>query len=214
MANNELTWMERNNLTPGKIGLIAVLSVVFVGVVAYQLIPVVCRGAPAPPPVTAENPAAKPQARNAQIPPPPPGKAAVKDSPSSAAAIAKRTDTVWPKIELTEAVKHDPFRTPSTLREALLRQQQLAAQQANDQPEQADNAHEEAFRRREELLDQLAEQGVDVVILDGDRAVASIGGLELRVGDTFEGLLVKSISRDGIELVRVDTPSGQGEPKP
>ena len=198
MASRELTWMERNNLTTGKLTLIVVLFIIFVSVVTYQLAPVVFRGGPAPPAVAA----------NTQVTPTAPAVAAPTEGGAAPAPTARgiRTDTVWPQIPIADAIGYDPFRMPSSLREAAARKRRLAA---NAEPRLEPD---EAIARREQLLQTLTTRGVDVVIVDGDKAVASIGSLELRVGDVVEGLLVKRISRDGVEIVRVDPQSGQGEP--
>ncbi len=193
MPSEQLSWMERNNLSPGKAALIAVLAIVFICVVAYQLGPIFFRGGGGGggEPAVADLEGSIGAARKARQ---------IKNSDETQTAApleANRTGVIWPTIEVADVVDHDPFRLPAPMRNAL-----LAQGSQTDAP--AVKQVDEAKTRREQLLAELMQQGVDIVILDKENAVASIGALELRVGDVFEGLLVKRISRNGVELERID----------
>lgn len=206
MANQQLTWMERNNVTPGKLILIGLLAVVFLGVVGYQLGPLFFRGGPGVA-VVATEPRRQREAAQATTNETKPNEAQAGGETVDKVVSVPRRNSVWPTIALEDAIRHDPFRMPVSVRDAI-----LAERQRNEQPEVETESVDEVIARREALLVVMVKQGVDVVIVDGETAVAAIGELELRVGDVFDGLLVKSITRNGVELVRVNPQSGQGEP--
>lgn len=207
MASDQLSWMERNNVTPMKLAVVGVLATIFLGVVGFQVAPLIFRGPPGPPPPPAKRSvAAKRSVRQvtpaAQAQPNDPARE--RSEPYRDIA---RVDVDWPVIGVEDAVRHDPFQLPPVLAAAI--QRQVVSASAAEEP-----SEEQEHVRREAFLAALAERGVDVVILDGDHAVAAIGDWELREGDVVEGLLVKKISRDGIELVRVATDNKQGEQLP
>lgn len=191
MPVSELTWMQRNNLTPAKMGLVIVLAAVFLGVVVYQLIPIIFSGGELAPAVLVNRP--KPSVK-------PSVKARVESPPAATMAPVMVEKDCWPAFAVDEVAAHDPFRLPGELRQALIAEMQR-------RETEGDAPRDSLALRRERLLEEMNAQGVSVVVLDGDRSVAAIGELELKVGDIVDGLLVKSIGREGIEFVKVDSSS-------
>ncbi len=196
MADQELSWMERNNLTTGKLAAIVVLSVVFVTVFIIQLGPLFF---PAAETKTISIRKPKKKSKQVQQGGQPQNGNGIAGEPRK---VTRKQNLKWPEIELEEVVRYDPFRLPGDLRQAMIAARTTPESTGQDEPEV-----DTVAMRREQLLRQLLDAGVDVVILDSNRAVASVGGLELHVGDVIEGLRVKSISRKGIELVVVDEQS-------
>ena len=93
----------------------------------------------------------------------------------------------WPEMALASAVLNDPFAKPSWA--------------IADEPTQTSTA---SGRRRTDstaaVRETLAEQGASMIVIAGDKKIATIGELEVRIGDTVAGYEVVDITPNGVVL--------------
>jgi hypothetical protein len=108
--------------------------------------------------------------------------------PPAAQSAAKQ----WPKVDLTAALAHDPFASPLFAPKA----EAPAAATAED--------------TAADLL-ALRQDGVSMIVRDGDGVVATVGERKLRVGDVIDGYRVVAIEMDGVVLERVAANQDRGE---
>ena len=160
-------------VTPAKLLLIAVLTMVLIGVLISQF--------------TGKKSSRSPviQKRRTQG-----NKTDVVDS-DTAPVVQRR----WPEVSLSKALQHDPFSLPLALRPRV--------EEPADAALEVPPAHREELRRRKQLdlINKLRRDGVDMVVMTEHGRVARIGNLHLREGDVVEGMRVKEIHEKGVVLV-------------
>lgn len=174
------TLQQRFGVTPKKVGLIAVLAVALVTVIVLQL------------------PESKPAARQSEPNKERPRQGIAQSnntpkSPANSTVDPSRGMVVksWPRISLETVLQKDPFARPEWARVTT----RIAPQDVS-----TSNDTSEARRAQFAMLKTLKQQGVSMVILDGDQRVAKLGTHEIRVGDEIGGFRVAEINMDGIVL--------------
>ncbi len=175
--------MARTGATPGKLVLIAVLAIVLVVVLVVQF------GGDAEP--TAAN-AKRPLAR--RRPALPVVKASLAPRPVVTPHVVTTTTAVkhWSPIPMEEIRQYDPFALPSWGQVA----QAAPAEQSSNPATNQDPRDAE----RRTALAKLMQQGVSIVVVNGDRRTATIGERTVAVGDTLLGYRVKAITATGVVL--------------
>lgn len=206
---SEVSWMERNGLTPAKLAGIGLLAVVFLVVAVVQLGPVFFP--PHVEPKLGKRAAARARANRRRRAATAATAAAKPATPRRAAPPAAPAHT-WPELSLKETLDYgSPFALPSEMQAAT--DAQLAAPPpAAATPGQPLEPDEIRRRSQDRLafVKQLQRRGVDVVLVGRGVAVATIGSMELREGDLLEGFRVQRITSAGIELVEENPlPAGQ-----
>jgi hypothetical protein len=169
--------------TPSKLVLIAVLAVVFVGVLVFQF-----SGKEEPPPPREKTGASESRPRPAA------GRTRVAASPRGDGDV-RRKDRTWPQIALKEVLQHDPFAVPRALRPPEEPKPATPVLKTPDKSRQ-----EELERQREQALAAIRKQGVQMIFLGEKEQVALIGDRRVRVGDLFDGFRVTKIGPDGVTL--------------
>lgn len=101
----------------------------------------------------------------------------------------------WPRIPLETVLQKDPFALPEWAR-VTTKVAPNAVSVSDDTSDDTSEAHHKQLA----ILETLKQQGVSMVILDGDRKVAKLGTHEIRVGDEISGFRVVEINMDGIVL--------------
>lgn len=164
-------WLERNGATPGKLAVVGVLALVLVVVVWSN--------------ITGSSPAGVTETSSTT----PPRAVIAEKVPTEAVAADSSprpvVPKVWPKYNLDTVVKFDPLAKPTWY---------LAAHAAESGTAESSQA------RSAQVLEQLKKQQTKIVVISGDERIATIGELNLRVGDTIEGFRVTEITTDGIVL--------------
>jgi hypothetical protein len=171
-------------LTPGKLGLIIVLAIVFLVVIVIQF------GGP--------DKSTGVAARKSKA-----------DAPAESASSREQTTSaeqpsnLWPAYEVDDLLNHNPFSLPQEL------QPPEAPEIAETREDVPVESRIRGLRRRQaDLMASLREQGVDMVLVTPHGRVARVGPTTFREGDLVEGLVVKEISAAGIIFVQELT-SGQ-----
>lgn len=160
--------------TPGKLIAVAVLGVIFIGVLIVQFRPQAAVPARKKPSIShASN---KPNTAN--------------DRPATVVDRFKVDSAmrIWPEVDLEETKEFDPFAVPPFLT------------QSTEQPGEPATVSDDLRKRREEILLELRKARVKVIVGTGDKTVALIGKWRLKVGDVIEGMRVAEIGRGGIVL--------------
>lgn len=194
---------QRIGVTPTKLTLIGVLAVVLVGVLYVQYgrsdseaAPVVRKTSAARGPRTART-------TRKTVPKPSPAERPDKliyptdDGPWSAPGVVPNLETV---------VQYDPFALPATF-------PQPESAVVGAKPSEDDTAavndeelnKERLAGRLEQIqvdLEQLRQQGVQVILTEGDEFVAMIGDQTIRVGDVIGGFKVVAIDLSGVRVER------------
>lgn len=163
--------LEKMGVTPGKLALVGVLTLVLVMVIAKQF-----------PESTPENtklsPAvvSQPQAK---------AEKASTNNLTTNSLTAKKSSPesnfpVWPEIDLSETLASDPFATPSW---AIQKEPIVVA---------TDSGPDEFLA--------LQEQGASIVVIGKGTKSATIGEQKLFIGDILEGYRVTDITTNGIFL--------------
>jgi len=174
-------------LTPGKLGLIIVLAIVFLVVIVIQF------GGP--------DKSTGVAARTSKA-----------DAPAESASNREQTTSaeqpsnLWPAYEVDDLLNHNPFSLPQELQPPEQPEAHEIAETREDVP--VESRIRGLRRRQADLMASLREQGVDMVLVTPHGRVARVGPTTFREGDLVEGLVVKEISAAGIVFVQEPT-SGQ-----
>lgn len=147
-----------------------------------------------------------------------------KDEPSSSVtrriALSQTAAMVdWPEISLEDAARYDPFAKPEFLKPtpppmAEPAEPELPVQTVESQKTTApQSTPEELALAAAKRLDEqtrahalsLKEQGVAVIVQTSGGNVAQIGDRTVAVGDTIDGLQIISITPDGIVVKPAET---------
>ena len=175
--------------TPGKLALIGVLAVVFVGVLVFQF------GGMLFDATTANQPAAA-QPADGDAP-----DGVVTASAPAALAPDEQPRPPWPPVSLQEALAHDPFAVSPAL--AVLLGPEPAP--ASDATAALDEADQLRAARLQETLDVLRHHGVSLIFDKGQGPLAAIGDQMLQIGDVIGGFRVVDISvQRGVVLEPLD----------
>jgi hypothetical protein len=177
--------------TPGKLVLIAALGVVFCGVLLFQFGGMFLAAGPSP---------AQPPSGAASVDREEP---VVQTSTTGESAPAGRPAprAEWTRVDLREALAHDPFAVSPAL--ALLLGPEPEAPET--QSIQLDEAEQVRAARLQETLGMLRTHGVSMILDDGRGPMATVGDRTLRVGDEIGGFRVVDITvQDGIVLEAVE----------
>ncbi|MEO8493611.1 MAG: hypothetical protein ABI614_00970 [Planctomycetota bacterium] len=174
----------RSGVSPGKVILIGVLSVVLLLVIVSQF-------------SGKKQNAAAPTARRTAT-----KRAEPTPLPSEPAPViaAKRSENPWPTFDVSAVVASNPFKLPEVLRPGQESTSTLTATTESREDGANILAAEirEMRRRQAEFMAGLRASGVDMILRSPRGSVARIGDLNLRVGDVHEGLRVEAIDLDGV----------------
>ena len=179
---------EKCGVTPAKLALICVLSIVLVAVVYRNFV----RG-----PSGAETALSAASAGHesgesaAEKEPAKPIPASPAQQPLEPQKIVPPRRT-WPKFDLAETIARDPFAIPERFPESLVQ-----ASAAGDSAEAAATVPlqgQAPDAERSAALAALQQEGVQLVLQNGREYVAKIGDREVRVGDRIDGFRVVEIS--------------------
>jgi hypothetical protein len=183
-------------VTPAKIGVVAVLSLLFVAVVVYQVTSN-RRESPLIRQALERRGAAREDRDETDAGP----------DKSTVPALAAQRPTVhkWQAIPLDEALAHDPFLLPVGLRPDPNRDPTAELASGSDAAA-ARARRQELEQRREAAVNVLREQGVGMVMTTARGTVAVIGSRQLQVGDEVDGLRVVEIGPAGVVLVEINEP--------
>jgi hypothetical protein len=182
--------LQKTGLTPVKMAIIGLLAVVLLAIVLVQF--------------TGSKPGLDlTKIRGAKGTPSPAGEGPANRSggPAPAAAPAGKP-AKWQGIPRSEVVLHDPFALPAKLRPG-----SIAGENAKDGgTSRGGESADELQRRRDALFATLREKGVGMILSTPQGPTATIGTLQLRVGDIIEGLRVAKIGPQGVEFVEDEKP--------
>ncbi len=195
---NDAGWMEKAGATKGKLALVAVLAVVLVIVVAGQLGGGSTTADVKRPGATSESPAT-------------PGRVAVvQPSQESSPASAVANDApAWPDLSLEDIVRHDPLAVPAWFQTVVPDNDPTEAEErafAEERLAAAAAAEAERQQRNAIVLEELRQQGAQIVVLAGNDKVAAIGERWVRVGDRIEQFEITDITRGGVVLSEIRQP--------
>ena len=182
MANARQT----SGISPAKLGLIIVLSVVLLVMIVVQF------GGR-----WAHNATAKHKQRAEEVTE---DAVAVADNRQPVESTPDNEPSDWPTFRISQVMGHNPFALPEALRPAADPDQQ-AGQIEAVVTSLLDPFQTKMRRRRDEFVASLQEQGVDMILMTPQGRVARVGELTLRVGDVVEGLRVQEINRNGVVFV-------------
>ena len=195
--DNKPNWTKQVGLTPRKTALIAVLAVVFVGVLYIQL-----RGANKKPSAVAAQLVTAPDSSD--------GQSKTTGSPVDATdAYAARKKTIvhgnWQSPPIATVAAFDPFAVPAAFPK--LEAESAAALAQNNAKSREDASAQRAAlaAEREQMQTQLAglkQQGVRVIIKRKDQYVAIVGDKEVHVGDQINGFTVIAIDAEGVRVAK------------
>lgn len=122
------------------------------------------------------------------------GPAAPHAAPAAQFAAAKGQTAgklkKWPAADLDAALRHDPFSSPL-----------LTAH--DDVAEPTEESQTLVEQEEATALLALRQDGVSMILRDGDGMVAAVGDRKLRVGDVIGGYRVVAIEMDGVVLEKV-----------
>jgi hypothetical protein len=204
-------------VTPGKLGLIAVLGVVLLAVVYMQLgsSPDNTAASAAtdfgprrpvgavtttPPSATAVLPTATPSVATS------PGEDKHEQLPPAQATSTKSGfSSDWQGADLAKVVLYDPFALPPSFPQRLKagEEEKLAKETVNTEDAKAEEAaRADAIKVMQTEFVQLQHEGVRVIMQKQDQYVALVGERTLHVGDEINGFTVVSIDAEGVRVAR------------
>jgi hypothetical protein len=168
---------EKIGATPGKLVLVGVLGVIFLGVIASQFL-----GGDAADLAASAAPRVPARRLPRHIAPQPTGEA-----PPAQAAVARP----WPVISLAQALAHDPFAQPA-----------ISLESDPSIPSVSQEAASAAGQdERRAALERLQALRAAAIAITPNGPVATVGTDVWRVGDRIEGFRVTNIDLMGITLV-------------
>ncbi len=176
------------NQSPVKLALAIGLSVLFVVVVAVQVVGYMRDAEGAPRAETKETPADRPITDPSE-----------RSRPGRLVAPHEKPNGQWPESDLAECRRYDPFAVPSGFSsktekpvekavdgEALEREKEIARKRAE----------------QEQKIAKLRDAGVNAILKGSDDSTAILGTQMVRVGEEINGFRVRAIDSDGIVLER------------
>ncbi len=191
------TKQSKVDATPGKLVLISVLAVVLIAVLYKQFggsTTAVDRPArrpkPARPSVASRAPAGDADKRRRD---------AVVTADDTAAQPVN--EVVWRPPPLAEVVEYDPFSLPYRFPQPRPQGADESSADSGTRKPGVDPAVQ-AAQQLNERLEQLRQQGVQVILKEQDEYVALIGDRTIHVGDEIDGLTVTEITPRGVRLER------------
>lgn len=166
--------------TRGKLALVAVLAVVFVGTIVSQFNSSSNNVATSP---NNQIPAANEQhvVRGKTIP-----ETSAKTTPETS---DKKS---WPHLSIDKIVAFDPLAKPFWY---------LAATSSTNSTEQDESLAGEQ-EKKPLILADMQQQGTSMILITDNQRIATIGGQELRVGDRVQGYQVSDITAQGVVLTK------------
>lgn len=184
---------EKLGMTPGKLKLVGLLSVILVVVLYLQY---GGSGAEVAPPKPTPRPSHV--AKKTSKPP-------TQSTPSEQNFPLKQLTniSVWKAPQLDTVIQYDPFALPATFPQpkpkiaAGLSSEDLAALAGPDLDEQA---RKERLNQMNQTLAQLRQNGVQIIITKGDEFVAMIGNKVYHVGDEIGGFKITAIDDNGVQV--------------
>ncbi len=180
--------------TPGKLILIGVLAVVLIGVLYIQF-----SGSDSASSRSARKPeSARPAAAR---------RAPAKETVEAAATSEDDTvqqaidEAVWKSPDLATVVAYDPFALPYRFPQPHIQGTNVRGAEA-DLGGQGIDAAARAVEQLNKRLEELRQQGVQVILKEQDQYVALIGDQTVHVGDEIDGLTVTEITPSGVRVER------------
>ena len=185
-------------LTPAKAILIAVLILVFVGVVLSNF-----TGSG-----TSTTAEAEPHRRPAKL------TNVGRNLPGPLAQSAAANSQLmkkWPEIGLDQAIAHDPFALPVVLRpkevevveEEPERPKDLKADEEAELERQI--AEREILRKKQmDTIKAMQESGIGIALVTPEEQVIKIGNKKLKVGDMWDGVRIVEIRANGEVVVAIE----------
>ena len=173
MTNKEKKKKKRGGATRGQLALIGVLSIVLVFVIVAQL--------PSSSPPKRSRPRVAARSEVSQT---------VKSIAPTCAGSCKKTHRQWPQVSLREIAGFDPLAEPGWYLDAVTKR--------NQQP--GGGAVQEVSRPL--VLEELQREGATIVLIDGQKRIATVGEQRIRVGDKIDGYQVSEITEKGVILTK------------
>ncbi len=216
----EMTWLQRQGLTPVKATVIVVLSIVLVAVICYQF-----AGDDGPQHTANRSEGARAHrqsASRASVAPkanaPVRGRTAAADRQNGRTGSPddRRPGPAWPTLSLADVLANNPLTRPTrlTARIEAVRASRVAEnrpEETEDGPSESDREQKrlEVQRRREAVLTRLIADGVEVMIRGRHGKTALIGSKWTHVGDVIEGFIIRDIRPDGVVLGEPEAPAAE-----
>lgn len=129
------------------------------------------------------------------------------EQPGAAKIDVERKDVApWPSVSLPTVASHDPFALPVKVQHDVEEKLKVKQEEAEEAKQKAQAEQRAAVMLFAKTLQQA---GVDMVMIKGDKRVARIGTETFRVGDVIHGYLrVTEIRDDGVIVVEPIFPVG------
>jgi hypothetical protein len=195
---NKTSRGKRLGVTPAKLIMIGVLSVVLAAVVYAQF--------GSSPAVVATTGATRPLPRRAAVVPQPPTEAKFEQLPATHPTSSKiDLSSDWQSADLAKAVMYDPFALPASFPQRLKagEEDKLARETVKTEDAKAEEAaRADAIKAMQTQFTQLQHDGVRVVMQKNDKYVALVGDRTIHVGDVIEGFTVVAIDSEGVRVAR------------
>ena len=176
---NQPSILKKIGATPAKLAVVGGLGVVLLSVVVPQL-----RGKSLEVPVTSPGPSE--QIVDLQRPE---QQAEKPNKLSTAEGEEVRPAPVWTQLPFEQIVNYDPLAAPAWY--------VAAVTQAEADLEIVD--HEKNSR----ALEELEQKGASIVVITNQNRVATIGNLQINIGDRIEGFRVSDITTKGVVLTEI-----------
>jgi len=175
-------WTNKLGATPGKLGVVALLAIVLVAVLLFQV-----NGSAVP--------ANKSQERGEVRKKPSLPERASPSAGAAQTAVPCRELSPRPQITLEEAIQHDPFAlVPALAQSAPAKPPELSKTSPHH------GRPDDRSQRINQTVAALRNKGVQMVLLGGSEKLAIVGDRPIRVGDVLDGLRVISITPRGITV--------------
>jgi len=175
-----------NRQSRTKVALAVGLTVVFIVVIVVQ-VRTYSGDAGVPSGIGAQEQTARPDVADTSARPRP--NPASLDTPERAAP--------WPKVELADCTRHDPFATPDGF---IPKQEDLTEKTDSDEARQLEAEMAQKRAAQERAISELMEAGVNAILKGPDHSTAILGTYSLQVGQEIHGHRVVAIEPHGIVL--------------
>lgn len=208
-VQKEQKWAEKYGATPGKLAIVGVLTIILVVSAVINL-----GGGSSSSSNKVEGAASRESRRS-------PRNRERTTTKQVALETRPQQKVDWPNLSVAEAAAFDPFAKPKFLQpppppppepapepEPETELEPVVEPAVDPQPEQPKPSPEEKERAAGELAREnmrravvsLSDLGIEMIVSTPEGGIARIGGRELKVGDTIEGLVVTRIDNDGVEV--------------
>ncbi|MBI86024.1 MAG: hypothetical protein CMJ81_22740 [Planctomycetaceae bacterium] len=123
---------------------------------------------------------------------------AESDTVRQGTSVGQERAKGWPLLSLDTVLKHDPFALPPLFLPAATISERNPAREQEQIVKAVEQNKLLQLEQRAKLLQNLQQQGVEMVLINNKTRVAMVGSRTVQVGDVLDGFVITEIHNNGV----------------